>query len=166
MLVEDSVIKEVIEQANVLRKRLQQSICGVEQLISSKSSPITSHPSTPPLLPPDSCSKTTEVPTALPISGSIPSPKSTDTSRSRIKLPKLMPKIFNDDLTKWETFWDTHGSSIHLNSTDVDNFMYFQSLLEGAAMRAIAGLKHILHKRFGDNWQIISRYTDTFSQSH
>ena len=39
-LVEDSAIEDEIEQADVFRERLQQTICGVEQLISLKSSPV------------------------------------------------------------------------------------------------------------------------------
>ena len=95
MLVEDNAIEEEIELADVSCERLQLSVCGVEQLISSKFSPTTYlHPSTLPLPPPDSSSKTAdhEVPSASPISGRIPSPKSTDTSESRIKLPKLTIK--------------------------------------------------------------------------
>jgi len=169
-LVEDGVIEEEIEQADVFRERLHQTIRGVEQLITSKSSPTLVHRSPPPP-PSDSSSKIPVAPTEPPPSDSIP-PKSTD-SESRIKLPKLTPKTFNGDLTKWETFWGTYESSIHLNSTlsDVDKFTYLHSLLEGAAMHAIAGLKptapnykeaiDILHKRFGDKRQIISRHMDT-----
>ena len=35
-------------------------------------------------------------------------------SSSRVKLPKLEPKKFNGDLTKWETFWSSFESSITL----------------------------------------------------
>ena len=66
-----------------------------------------------------------------------------------------------------------HESNIHLNSTlsAADKFTYLHSLLDGPAMRAIAGLKptapnykeaiDILRKRFGDKQQIISRHMDT-----
>ena len=40
-----------------------------------------------------------------------------ETSSSRVKLPKLEPKKFNGDLTKWETFWSSFESSIHVNPT-------------------------------------------------
>ena len=44
----------------------------------------------------------------------------------RVKLPKLVPKTFNGDLTKWEAFWNTFESSIHLHPTlsAVDKFTY------------------------------------------
>jgi len=83
------------------------------------------------------------------------------------------PVTFNGDLTKWEAFWSTFESSIHLNLTlsAVDKFTYLNSLLEGPAMRAVAGLKlsatnytvaiDTLKKRFGNKRQIISRHMDT-----
>ena len=66
-----------------------------------------------------------------------------ETSTSRVKLPKIEPKKFNGDLTKWETFWSFFESSIHLNPalTAVDKFHYLSSLLEDPASAAIAGLK-------------------------
>lgn len=167
-LVEDGEIEDGIEQADVFRERLQQTICGVERLISLKSSSTVSCRSTPPP-PPESTTMTSVPPTVPPGSHSTP----LHTSDSKVKLPKLTPKTFNGDLTKWETFWSTYESSIHLNSTlsPADKFTYLHSLLDGPAMRAIAGLKptapnykeaiDILHKWFGDKQQIISRHMDT-----
>ena len=86
----------------------------------------------------------------------------------RVKVPKLVPKTFNGDLTKWEALWSTFESSIHLHPTlsTVDKFTYLTSLLEGPAMRAVSGLKltssnyaeaiDTLKKRFGNKQQIIS----------
>jgi len=80
----------------------------------------------------------------------------------------LTPKTFNGDLTKWETFWSTYESSIHLDSSlsAADKFTYLHSLLEDPAMQAIAGLKPTAPnykeaKRFGDKQQIISRHMAT-----
>ena len=96
-----------------------------------------------------------------------------ETSSSRIKLPKLEPKKFNGDLTKWEAFWSSFESSIHVNPTltAVDKFQYLISLLEGPAFAAVAGLKltepnyneaiDTLTKRFGNKQLIISRHMDT-----
>jgi len=66
-----------------------------------------------------------------------------ETSSSRVKLPKLEPKKFNGDLTKWETFWSSFESSIHVNLTltALVKFQYLISLLEGSAFAAVAGLK-------------------------
>ena len=75
---------------------------------------------------------------------------------SRNSLP-----YFNDDHTKWITFWDSYKSAIHDNRelTDVEKFNYLRSLLEHSAHEAIAGLTlssanyqeavDILHKQFG-----------------
>jgi len=38
-------------------------------------------------------------------------------SSSKVKLPKLELKKFNGDLTKWETFWSSFESSIHINTS-------------------------------------------------
>lgn len=96
-----------------------------------------------------------------------------ETSSSRVKLPKIEPKKFNGDLTKWETFWSSFESSIHLNAalTAVDKFHYLSSLLEGPAFAAVAGLKltapnyaeaiDTLTKRYGNKQLIIARHMDT-----
>ena len=96
-----------------------------------------------------------------------------EASTSKVKLPQLEPKKFNGDLTKWEAFWSTFNSAIHLNTTlsAVDKFTYLSSLLEGPAMHTIAGLKlseanyieaiDILKKRFGNKRLIINRHMDT-----
>ena len=60
-----------------------------------------------------------------------------------VKLPKLVPKKFNGDLTKWSTFWDSFESSIHHHPdlSDIDKFNYLCTLLEGTASEAISRLK-------------------------
>ena len=90
----------------------------------------------------------------------------------KVKLPKLTLKKFNGDLTKWTPFWDSYESSIHSNSglSDIDKFVYLNSLLEGSASEAVAGLRitaanyneavSILKKRFGDSDQIVSRHME------
>ena len=94
-------------------------------------------------------------------------------SSGTVKLPKLVPRKFNGELTKWESFWSSFESSIHLNTTltAVDKFNYLNSLLDGPALAAVAGLKlttanyseaiDTLKKRFGNKQQIISRHMDT-----
>ena len=80
----------------------------------------------------------------------------------RVKLPKLSLRKFNGDLTSWTPFWESFKSSIHENDeiTLIDKFNYLNSLLEGSAAAAIAGLTlseanyneavTILTKRFGN----------------
>jgi len=145
--------------------RLQQTICGVDHLISFKSSSTVTGRRTPP----ESTTTTSETLTTPPV----PHSTLSYASDSKVKLPKLTPKTFNGDLTKLETFWSTYESIIHLNSTlsAADKFTHLHSLLEGPAMWAIAGLKptapnykkaiDIPHKRFGDNQQIISCHMNT-----
>ena len=91
---------------------------------------------------------------------------------TRVKLPKLAPKKFNGDLTRWSTFWDSFESSIHHHPdlTDIDRFNYLHTLLEGPAADAISGLKltsannseaiEILKKRLGNKCQIIAKHMD------
>ena len=90
----------------------------------------------------------------------------------RVKLPKLTLKPFNGDITHWTTFWDSFKSAIHENSalSEIDKFNYLKSLLERSSREAIAGLTltaanyreavSILHKRFGNKQQIISRHME------
>ena len=59
----------------------------------------------------------------------------------QIKLPKLVLKKFNGDITKWRS-WDTFEAAIHKNSklATIDKFNYLNSLLEKSASEVIAGL--------------------------
>ncbi len=60
----------------------------------------------------------------------------------RSKLLKLTLPKFKGQVTKWGSFWDSYSSSIHDNSeiSKINKFNYLNSLLEGAALRAIQGL--------------------------
>ena len=90
----------------------------------------------------------------------------------QVKLPKLLIKKFNGNLTKWVTFWDSFNSSIHANPTlwSVGKFNYLSSLLESSAAEAIAGLNltaanyneaiATLKKRFGNPQLIVNRHID------
>ena len=159
-LIENDAIDEEIEQADVFSERLQEVICRIEQLILNKPSVSSTRRSSP--------SATT--PTGPPPASRLPSNRD---GGSKVKLPKLTPKSFNGDLTKWESFWSMFESSIHLNPSlsAVDKFTYLHSLLEGPALRAIAGLQltdpnydeaiDTLKKRFGNKQQIISRHMDS-----
>ena len=91
---------------------------------------------------------------------------SRDEHMQTLSLPKFR------DVTKWSTFWDSFQSAIHDNReiSKVDKFNYLNSVLEGAAARAIAGLTltasnydnavEILQDRFGKPQQIISAHMD------
>ena len=91
---------------------------------------------------------------------------------SKAKLPKLVLKAFDGDITNWTTFWDTYKSAIHSDSSlsKVDKFTYLQTLLEKTAKEAVSGLAltadnydqavSILEKRFGNKQAIIHRHMD------
>ena len=91
---------------------------------------------------------------------------------SQIKLPKLVLKRFNGDITKWCSFWDTFEAAIHKNSklATIDKFNYLNSLLEKTAAEAIAGLAitnanyeeaiTILKTRFGNKQMIVNKHMD------
>ena len=58
------------------------------------------------------------------------------------KLPKLHLRNFSGKICKWPEFWDGFSRSINDNDqlSDVDNFTYLRSYLEGPAKSTIAGL--------------------------
>lgn len=172
VLAEDSVLEEEIELVDIFKERLQHSIIIAEWLTASKTvAPITATGRPNPRTTVVRETITEEVaPTPL-------EPLRDDTivdgSSSTVKLPKFIPRKFNGDLTKWEIFWSSLESSIHLNTriTAVDKFNYLNSLLEGPALAAVAELKlttanyteaiDTLKKRFSNKQQIISRHMDT-----
>ena len=90
----------------------------------------------------------------------------------RTRLPKLYLPKFRGDVTKWNTFWDSFQSAVHRNEgiSNIDKFNYLNSVLEGAAARAIQGLTlteanydaavKLLQERFGRPQQIISAHMD------
>lgn len=90
----------------------------------------------------------------------------------KAKLPKLTLPKFKGEITKWNSFWDTYESAIHVKQdiSKIDKFNYLNSLLEGSAARAIQGLTltnanydaaiEILHERFGKPQQIIAAHMD------
>ena len=90
---------------------------------------------------------------------------------ARTRLPKLTLPKFKGNVANWTTFWDSFQSAIHNKDiNDVDKFNYLNSLLEGAASRAIKGLTiseanyksavEILKERFGKTQHIISAHMD------
>ena len=90
----------------------------------------------------------------------------------KVKLPKLILRPFNGEMTAWTTFWESFDSSIHSNRdiSDIDKFNYLNSLLTGTAREAVAGLSltsanyteavAILKKRFGDAKRIKAKHME------
>ena len=173
VLVEDSTLEDEIEQADVFKERLQQSLITTDRLITLKNAAQIAatggpHPRTTTAT--ESC---TEAVVTTTTSATHLRDPAVEGSRGMVKLPKLVPRKFNGDLTKWESFWSSFEFSTHLNTTltAVDKFNYLNSLLEGPALAAVAGLKlttanysealDTLKKRFGNKQQIIPRHINT-----
>lgn len=141
-------LDDEIGQSDEFKERLYDALTRINKMISSAPTTVTT-PSTE-----SRCAEPTADGTA------------------KVKLPKLSLPHFNGDLTKWATFWDSYESAIHSRRelTDVEKFNYLRSLLERSAHDAIAGLTlssanyreaiDILHKRFGNKQQIISRHME------
>ena len=112
---------------------------------------------------------TTEATHPMPIKHT---PPSADVHVTKVMLPKLTLKKFNEDLTNWATFWYAFESAIHENPnlSDIDKFNYLSSLLEHPASDAIADLKLtaanyaeaivILKKWFGNKQHNITKHMD------
>ena len=93
-------------------------------------------------------------------------------SHDKVKLPKLVLRPFNGDITMWNTFWESYDSAVHKNRdlSDIDKFNYLNSLLTGTAREAVAGLSlttanyteavSILKKRFGNVERIKTRHME------
>jgi len=93
-------------------------------------------------------------------------------AHNKVKLPKLVLRPFNGDITTWTAFWESFDSSIHKSRdlSDIDKFNYLNSLLTGTAREAVAGLSlseknyveaiAILQKRFGNVQRIKARHMD------
>ena len=90
----------------------------------------------------------------------------------KLKLPKIEPPKFNDDVTKFCSFWESFKSSVdhNPNLSTIDKFNYLKALLERSAAHSVQGLAlteanyaaatEILKKRFGRKQQIISGHMD------
>ena len=59
-----------------------------------------------------------------------------------VKLPRLKLKSFAGDLTQWTPFWESFEAAVHTNTnlTSVEKFNYLNSVVQGTAQEAIAGL--------------------------
>ena len=60
-----------------------------------------------------------------------------------VKLPKLDPKKFDRNISKWIEFWDTFEATIHNNKGlhAVDKFNYLNSQRYGNVSKVISGLE-------------------------
>ncbi|XP_011408774.2 PREDICTED: uncharacterized protein LOC105315733, partial [Amphimedon queenslandica] len=93
-------------------------------------------------------------------------------SSVRAKLPKLDLPVFNGEITKWFTFWDSYKAAVHDNPDllPVQKFTYLRSLLSRSAQECIAGLTltdanyaeavKVLESRFGNKQRIIAKHME------
>ena len=94
------------------------------------------------------------------------------TTLNKTKLPTIEIKTFNGDFLQWRRFWEQFEITTH-NDPDLSNinkFVYLQSLVEGKAAQAIDGLLQtrdnydeavqILTERFGTQQTLITAYMD------
>jgi len=91
---------------------------------------------------------------------------------NKVKLPKLVLRPFNGDITAWTAFWESFDSSVHKSRdlSEIDKFNYLNSLLTGTAHEAVSGLSlsaanyveaiAILKKRFGNDERIKARHME------
>ena len=87
-------------------------------------------------------------------------------------MPKLVLSKFKEDITKFQSFWDSFDSAVHKNPglSIIDKFNYLKSLLEGRALRAVQSLfitegnyqssVGIFQQRFGKSKAIISAHME------
>lgn len=173
-LVGDDDIDLEIEQADILRERMQLTIIEIETALNGFNKLLTK----PAVVVETSLLSSTPVETPSPIltaqngNTTQPSFQPNQASVPSVKLPKLNLKKFRGDITTWSTFWDTFESSIDKNPTlsSIDKFNYLNSLLEHTAADAIAGLTltavnyqeaiDILKKRFGNKQLAINKHMD------
>ena len=115
------------------------------------------------------------VPATPPTSGAtgpIDVDKTAPSTSTTVKLPRLKLRAFAGDLTQWTPFWESFEAAVHTNShlTPVEKFNYLNSVVEGTAQEAIAGLSltaanyeqavTTLKKRFGSKQNIINKHMD------
>ena len=94
------------------------------------------------------------------------------------RLPKLSLPHFTGDTLMWQTFRDSFDAAVHNSPSlsKVQKFNYLRSLLQGNALRAIAGLQltdanydhaiAILTQRYGQPHKIEEAHMQALSQIH
>ena len=68
---------------------------------------------------------------------------STKHKQSHLKLPKLLLPKFDEDVLKFQNFWDQFEAAVHNNDNvpALQKFTYLSSVLEGIAYRTIEGFE-------------------------
>ena len=171
-LVKEEELEEEIEQADVFSEKIQLALIELSDALGKGHVPGTPSP------PPDvrmGIEPTAEH-TGEPPAPSTGIPESTESVCreyvSQVKLPKLVLRKFDGNVTNWITFWDSFESAIHSNTglSNVEKFNYLTSMLERNAAEAISGLTltaanyeeaiAILKRRFGNKQQIINKHME------
>ena len=136
-LVDEGDLTSEIEQADDFKEGIYTAVIKIDKTVNRASLPTPDRPA--------------ETPTTVP-----------SRSSDRVKLPKLVLRTFNGDITMWASFWESYESAVHSSRelSDIDKFNYLNSLLIGTAREAVAGLSltaanyqdaiAILKKHFGN----------------
>ena len=136
-LIDEGDLTSEIEQADDFKEGIYTVVIKIDKIVNRASFPIPDRPA--------------ETPATVP-----------SRSSDRVKLPKLVLRPFNGDITMWTSFWESYESAVHSSRelSDIDKFNYLNSSLIGTAHEAVAGLSltaanyqdaiAILKKRFGN----------------
>jgi len=121
-IVEENDLEEEIGLADEFKEKVYKALFDANKAIQSKRTVGTTV--TVPLTSGDRHTPPEKSPSKVP----------RDAGTCKVKLPKLTPRKFNGELTKWLIFWDSFESSIQNNQelSDVDRFNYLYTLLEGS----------------------------------
>ena len=147
-LVDEGGLTSEIEQADDFKEGIYTAVIKIDKIVNRAILPTPDRPA--------------ETPTTVP-----------SWSSDRVKLPKLVLRPFNRDITMWTSFWESYKSAVDSSRelSDIDKFNYLNSLLIGTAREAVAGLSltaanyqdaiAILKKRFGDVQQRKANHMET-----
>lgn len=150
LIEEEEALTNEIQQADTYRESIHSYLLRIEAALGTPAA-------TPPI------GRAT-----LPTAGeTVTAPTSTTA-----KLPRLKLKAFAGDLTQWTLFWQSFEAAVHSNTslTPVEKFNYLNSVVEGTAQEAIAGLSltaanyeqavTTLKKHFGSKQKIVNKHME------
>ena len=114
--IEEEKIGEEVEDATAFELKTISSISAIERLLMIKKEPVEAAETTVNVRP--------------------------SMTKSGVKLPKIDPKKFHGDPTKWQHFYDTFHAAVHSNPdlNNIEKFTYLAGYLKGAAEKCIEGL--------------------------
>jgi hypothetical protein len=94
-------------------------------------------------------------------------------SHARVRLPKIELQRFSGDPGRYQEWWDSYESMVHLNQdlAEIDKFNYLKSSVTGSAKAAILGMStttanyknaiDIIQDRFGKKAVVVASHMDS-----